>query len=187
MTTTVADMSQLQKVQKTSIYRWAAFAAFLLFGIVYLGSLTSPALLDDADASHSEAAREMFARGDYVTLHINGVRYLEKAPLIYWLVAFGFRVFGVGELAVRLPSALAMFLLMLLAYRWSRRAFSEPAGIYAALFIATTVGFYLFSRILIPEAVLSLLIAAALWFFLTALEPDAGACARSRSTTTLRY
>jgi len=168
-------MSQLQKVQKTSIYRWAAFAAFLLFGIVYLGSLTSPALLDDADASHSEAAREMFARGDYVTLHINGVRYLEKAPLIYWLVAFGFRVFGVGELAVRLPSALAMFLLMLLAYRWSRRAFSEPAGIYAALFIATTVGFYLFSRILIPEAVLSLLIAAALWFFLTALEPDAGA------------
>ena len=175
MTTTVADMSQLQEVPKTSNYRWAAFAAFLLFGIVYLGSLTSPALLDDADASHSEAAREMFARGDYVTLHINGVRYLEKAPLIYWLVAFGFRVFGVGELAVRLPSALAMFLLMLLAYRWSRRAFSERVGIYAALFIASTVGFYLFSRILIPEALLSLLIAAALWFFLTALEPDAGA------------
>src|SRR5262249_40281566 len=116
-----------------------------------------------------------FARGDYVTLHINGVRYLEKAPLLYWLVAFGFRVFGVGELAVRLPSALAMFLLMWLAYRWSRRAFGERAGIYAALFIASTVGFYLFSRILIPEALLSLLIAAALWFFLTALEPDAGA------------
>jgi len=132
-------MSQLQEVPKTSNYRWAAFAAFLLFGIVYLGSLTSPALLDDADASHSEAAREMFARGDYVTLHINGVRYLEKAPLIYWLVAFGFRVFGVGELAVRLPSALAMFLLMLLAYRWSRRAFSERVGIYAALFIAYMV------------------------------------------------
>jgi hypothetical protein len=168
-------MSQLQEVQKTSNYRWAAFAAFLLFAIVYLGSLTSPALLDDADASHSEAAREMFARGDYVTLHINGVRYLEKAPLLYWLVAFGFGVFGVGELAVRLPSALAMFLLMWLAYRWSRRAFNERVGIYAALFIASTVGFYLFSRILIPEALLSLLIAAALWFFLTALEPDAGA------------
>ena len=174
MTTTVADMSQLQETQKTSSYRWALFVVLLLFGIVYISSLTSPALLDDADASHSEAAREMYARGDYVTLHINGVRYLEKAPLIYWLVAFGFHVFGVGELAVRLPSALAMFLLMLLAYRWSRRAFSERVGIYAALFVATTVGFYLFSRILIPEAVLSLLIAASLWFFLTALEPDGG-------------
>ena len=167
-------MSQLQETQKTSSYRWALFVVLLLFGIVYISSLTSPALLDDADASHSEAAREMYARGDYVTLHINGVRYLEKAPLIYWLVAFGFHVFGVGELAVRLPSALAMFLLMLLAYRWSRRAFSERVGIYAALFVATTVGFYLFSRILIPEAVLSLLIAASLWFFLTALEPDGG-------------
>src|SRR5262245_27546677 len=135
-------MSQLQEAPKTSGNRWALYIVFLLFSIVYVGSLTSPALLDDADASHSEAAREMYARADYVTLHINGVRYLEKAPLIYWLVAFGFDVFGVGELAVRLPSALAMFLLMLLAYRWCRRAFNERVGIYAALFIATTVGFY---------------------------------------------
>jgi len=166
-------MSKRQEDQKKTSYRWALIAAFLLFGIVYISSLTSPALLDDADASHSEAAREMYARADYVTLHINGVRYLEKAPLIYWLVAFGFHLFGVGELAVRLPSALALFLLMLLAYRWGRRAFNERVGIYAALFIATTVGFYLFSRILIPEAILSLLIASALWFFLTALELEA--------------
>jgi len=41
-------------------------------------------------ATHSEAAREMLVRGDYVTLHINGVRYLEKAPLPYWLVALDF-------------------------------------------------------------------------------------------------
>jgi len=166
-------MSKRQEDQKKTSYRWALIAAFLLFGIVYISSLTSPALLDDADASHSEAAREMYARADYVTLHINGVRYLEKAPLIYWLVAFGFHLFGVGELAVRLPSALALLLLMLLAYRWGRRAFNERVGIYAALFIATTVGFYLFSRILIPEAILSLLIASALWFFLTALELEA--------------
>src|ERR1051325_3081044 len=166
-------MSQLQETQKASSYRWALFVVLLLFGIVYISSLTSPAPLDDANASHSEAAREMYARGDYVTLHINGVRYLEKAPLIYWLVAFGFRIFGVSELAVRLPSAISLCLLMVLAYRWSRRAFNERVAVYAALFIATTVGFYLFSRILIPEAVLSLLIASGLWFFLTALEPEA--------------
>ena len=125
-------MSQLQGTQQTSRYRWALFVTFLLFSIVYISSLTSPSLLDDADASHSEAAREMYARGDYVTLHINGVRYLEKAPLIYWLVAFGFRVFGVGELAVRLPSAISLCLLMVLAYRWSRRAFNERVAVYAA-------------------------------------------------------
>jgi len=155
--------------------RWCLVGLFLLFGIAYFGSLTSPALLDDADASHAEAAREMLVRNDYVTLHVNGVRYLEKAPLIYWLVAFGFRVFGVHELAVRLPSALAMFLLMLLAYRWGRRAFDVRVGVYGALFVCTAIGYYLFTRIMIPEALLSLLIAAAFWFFLTALEPQASA------------
>src|SRR5262249_17874503 len=109
------------------------------------------------------------------TLHVNGVRYLEKAPLIYWLVASGFRIFGVHELPARLPSALAIILLMLLAYRWGRKAFDARVGVYAALFVCTTVGYYLFSRIMIPDALLSLLIAAALWSFLTALEPQAAA------------
>ena len=65
---------------------------FGLFLAVYLGSAFSPALQDDVDSSHAEAAREMITRGDYVTLHINGVRYLEKAPLMYWLVAGCYRV-----------------------------------------------------------------------------------------------
>ena len=175
MTTTVAETAQPSRINQTSRYRWAWFALFLLFGIVYLGSLASPALLDDADASHSEAAREMYVSGDYVTLHINGVRYLEKPPLPYWLVAGGFHIFGVRELPVRLPSALAIFLMMLLAYYWGKRAFDTRVGLYAALFVTTSIGFYLFSRILIPEALLSLLIAASLWFFLTALEPQAKA------------
>jgi len=156
-------------------YRGAWVALFLLFSIVYFGSLTSPALLDDADAGHSEAAREMYASGDYVTLHINGIRYMEKPPLPYWLVAAGFHIFGVHELAVRLPSALAIFLLMVLAYRWGCKAFDRRVGVYTALFVTTAIGYYLFSRILIPEALLSLLIAASLWFFLTALEPQAAA------------
>jgi 4-amino-4-deoxy-L-arabinose transferase-like glycosyltransferase len=56
-----------------------------LIALVYMVSAMSPALLDDADATHAEAAREMVSRSDYVTLHVNGVRYLEKAPMMYWL------------------------------------------------------------------------------------------------------
>ena len=63
----------------------------------------TPGLLDDADSTHAEAAREMFVSGDYVTLHVNGVRYLEKAPLPYWLVALSYHIFGVNEFATRLP------------------------------------------------------------------------------------
>jgi len=143
-----------------------------VFVAVYGGSLFSPALLDDADSTHAEAAREMFASGDYVTLHVNGVRYLEKAPLPYWLVASSYRIFGVNEFATRLPMALSVLLLGLLALFWGRRAFGERAGIYAGLFVYTCAGVYLFTRILIPDVLLSLLIAASLFFFVTALEPE---------------
>ena len=147
---------------------WAAI--LLIFFAVYLGSSFTPSLQDDADSSHAEAAREMMVSGDYVTLHINGVRYLEKAPLMYWLVAFSYRIFGINEFATRLPTVLAMFLLVVLAARWATRAFDARSGIYAGLFVTTAAGFFLFTRILIPEALLSLFIAASFYFFVTALQ-----------------
>ena len=148
------------------------WALALVFVAVYFGSLFSPALLDDADSTHAEAAREMFVTGDYVTLHVNGVRYLEKAPLPYWLVAFSYHIFGVNEFASRLPMALSVLLLGVLAVVWGRRAFGERAGIYAGAFVYTGAGVFLFTRIMIPDVLLSLLIAASLYFFLTALEED---------------
>jgi len=147
----------------------------LVFVAVYLGSVFSPPLLDDADSTHAEAAREMFVTGDYVTLHVNGVRYLEKAPLPYWLVAFSYHIFGVNEFATRLPMALSVLFLGLLAFVWGQRAFGERAGVYAAAFVYTAAGVFLFTRILIPDVLLSLLIAAALYFFLTGLEPQSSA------------
>ena len=83
------------------------WALALVFLAVYGGSLFSPALLDDADSTHAEAAREMFVTGDYVTLHVNGIRYLEKAPLPYWLVASSYHILGVNEFATRLPMAVS--------------------------------------------------------------------------------
>jgi 4-amino-4-deoxy-L-arabinose transferase-like glycosyltransferase len=159
----------------TSSHRLALAAVIILFLAVYLGSAFSPALQDDVDSSHAEAAREMITRSDYVTLHINGVRYLEKAPLMYWLVAGSDRVFGVNEFAARLPIVVAMFLLLLLGVYWGRRAFGTRAGLYTGLFTATSVGCFLFTRVLIPEAILSLLIAAAFYCLVSALDRP-GAC-----------
>jgi 4-amino-4-deoxy-L-arabinose transferase-like glycosyltransferase len=151
---------------------WALAAVFLA---VYVGSMFTPGLLDDADSTHAEAAREMVVTGDYVTLHVNGVRYLEKAPLPYWMVAFSYKVLGASEFSTRLPMVLSVMLLGVLGFCWGRRAFGERTGIYAGLFIYTCAGVYLFTRVLIPEVLLSLWIAAALYFFLTTLEPEAAA------------
>jgi len=112
----------------------------------------------------------MITRGDYVTLHINGVRYLEKAPLMYWLVAGCYRVFGVSDFATRLPTVAAMFLLALLGMLWGRRAFGQRAAVYTGIFTVTGLGYFLFTRVLIPEAILSLLIAAIFYCLVAALD-----------------
>ncbi len=148
-------------------------ALAVVFIAVYVGSMFTPPLLDDADSTHAEAAREMLASGDYVTLHINGVRYLEKPPLPYWLVAFSYKFFGVNEFATRVPMVLSVLLLGVLAFVWARRAFGEKTAIYAALCTYTCVGIFLFTRVLIPDVMLSLLIAGSVYFFLTGLEPGA--------------
>jgi 4-amino-4-deoxy-L-arabinose transferase-like glycosyltransferase len=142
----------------------------LLFAVVYVGSLFSPGLQDDADSTHAEAAREMLVTHDYITLKVNGNRYLEKAPLMYWAVSLCYLCFGVNEFAAHLPIAISMLLLVLLAMRWGRRAFGERAAIYAGLFISTAAGCYLFTRVLIPESILSFFIAGSFYFFATALE-----------------
>ncbi|HTU35649.1 MAG TPA: hypothetical protein VMF66_17730, partial [Candidatus Acidoferrum sp.] len=55
--------------------------------LIYIPSLSKPGLLDDADSIHAEAAREMLLNHNWVTLYINGIRYLEKSPFMYWSVA----------------------------------------------------------------------------------------------------
>jgi 4-amino-4-deoxy-L-arabinose transferase-like glycosyltransferase len=142
----------------------------VLFALVYVGSLFSPGLQDDADSTHAEAAREMLATHDFVTLKVNGNRYLEKAPVMYWAVALCYFCFGINEFSAHLPIAVSILLLVLLALRWGRRAFGARAAVYAGFFVATTAGCYLFTRILIPESILSLFIAASFYFFVTALE-----------------
>jgi hypothetical protein len=148
-------------------------ALLLLSGlwlILYFAALWNPPLLDDADATHASAARHMALTGDLVTLHVDGIRYLEKAPLPYWLVALSFRLFGFNTFAAHLPQAIAVLLLALLGYRWAERAFSARAAFYTGLATLTSAGIFLFTRYLIPEVLLSLFLSTALYCLLRSLD-----------------
>ncbi len=143
-----------------------------LWFIIFFTSLFMPPLLDDADSTHASAARHMALTGDLVTLHVDGVRYLEKAPLPYWLVALSFRIFGFNAFAAHLPQAIAVLLLALLGYHWSRKAFDDRTALYTGLAILTSIGVFLFTRIYIPEVLLSLLLCTAIYCLLQSLETE---------------
>ncbi len=138
----------------------------LLTALIYVGSAWSPSLQDDADAGHAEAAREIVERGDWVTLHINGIRYLEKAPLMYWATAAAYKIFGFTEFATRLPLALGAMLLVVIVYFFGLWMGGARAGFYSGLAMASGLGVYLFTRIMIPEVILSFFLTTAFYFFL---------------------
>jgi len=153
----------------------AALLVFFLGAIIYLGNAGFPGLLDDADASHAMVSWEMLQRHDPVILYMNGIRYLMKAPLHYWAVALSYGVFGRNEFSTRLPVALAMIGLAVLANSFARHFFGVRAGLYSGLAVLTGAGFFLFTRIMIPEGIYALEFTAIFYLFLRgwtgSLEP----------------
>jgi 4-amino-4-deoxy-L-arabinose transferase-like glycosyltransferase len=148
-------------------------AVILVAAAIYFGCMwRPPSLMDDVDAVQAQIARNMLDSGDWVTAHLDGVKYLEKAPLKYWMIAVSFKLFGVYDWAARVPVALFVVLLCWLTVRIGTWAFSPRAGLYAGLALATCVGLFLFTRILIPDVILTFTITLAMWSFLRALEPD---------------
>jgi len=153
---------------------FSALIVFLLvgtvFAFVYLAALSTPSLLDDADSSHAQAAQHMAESGDWVTLKVNGIRYLEKAPLPYWVVAGVYRVAGEGAWQTHLPNTLALLGCAWIGWLWAGRAWGRRAGLYAALGILTSIGPFLYTRFYIPEATISFLLLLALYSLITGLE-----------------
>src|SRR5947209_11316392 len=143
----------------------AALLVFFLGAIIYLGNAGFPGLLDDADASHAMVSHEMLQRHDWVILYMNGIRYLMKAPLHYWAVAMSYAAFGQNEFSTRLPVALAMIALVLLVNAFARRFFGVRAGLYSGLAVCTSAGFFLFTRIMIPEAIYAVEFTAIFYLF----------------------
>jgi 4-amino-4-deoxy-L-arabinose transferase-like glycosyltransferase len=152
----------------------------LLFAwlVLQIGGLFSPGLLDDVDSIYTEIAREMLQRHDFVTPYINGVRFFDKPPLMYWMAAASMRVFGPYDWAARLPLALSVLALLFAVYALGIRLFrhvspaSNPdrGGLYAALALATGIGPYLYTRFYIPDILLALWMTLGVHLFLIALD-----------------
>ena len=152
--------------------RWfLLFLVVLIAAAIYLGCVFSPpSLMDDVDAVQAQIAKTMLTSGDWVTARLDGVLYLEKAPLIYWLMAICYRIFGASDWAARLPVAFASIALALLTALFGMWAFGKSAGFYAGLCMSTCVGLFLFTRIQIPDVMLTFTITLAMWALLRALD-----------------
>jgi 4-amino-4-deoxy-L-arabinose transferase-like glycosyltransferase len=169
----VTDLQETGAHGRVVSRRQVFWIVILFAAAVYLGCILSPpSLMDDVDAVQAQIARNMLSSGDWVTARLDGVAYLEKPPLIYWMIAISYKVFGVHDWAARIPIALSAIALCFTTAAFGAWAFGRSAGFYAGLCMSTCIGLFLFTRILIPDVILTLVITLALWAFLRVLEEE---------------
>ena len=174
-------MSFPERTPMAANRRWSLSSLGLIaavWAVLQFGGLFSPGLLDDVDSIYIQIAREMLSRHDYVTPTVDGIRFFDKPPLMYWMAAGSMRVFGIHDWAARLPLALGVLALLVAVYALGNRLFAavsprgarDRAGLYAALALGTAIGPYLYTRFFIPDILIALWMTLAVHLLLVAVD-----------------
>jgi 4-amino-4-deoxy-L-arabinose transferase-like glycosyltransferase len=153
--------------------------------LILLPRLGSEGLTDPDESAYAESVREMSQRGDWLVPHLYGEPLLDKPILIYWLIGGSFRLFGRSELAARIPSVLAAFIMLLATWRLGALVHqSETAGALSAAVLASALEFAMMGRAAVTDMLLTLFCTLAILCVVELLEgrrsrwlgPAAAAC-----------
>lgn len=134
----------------------------LLFGL-FLG--TRPLMTPD-EGRYVEIPREMVESGDYLTPHLNYLKYFEKPALFYWMIAAGIKLFGMNEWALRGIVGVMSLLGCLMVYIAGLRLYDRRTGILASLILATCALYFTMARFIITDMPVTIWITASLLLFI---------------------
>ncbi len=127
--------------RRSNLVRISNKSLFMILGIILLARLFAMAALpltDTSEPRYAEIARIMAVSGDWITPWFEpGVPFWGKPPLAFWAQALSIRLFGLSELAVRLPSFLVMLLVAGLVYHAAREALGPRQARWTVLILAT--------------------------------------------------
>lgn len=118
----------------------------------------------DVDASqYASIAREMIERGDYLHVTNRYEDYLDKPPLLFWLSALSFKIFGISNFAYKLPSLLFALLGIFSTYKLGKLLYSEKTGLLAALMFASCQAMFLITNDVRTDTILTGAIIFSIW------------------------
>jgi len=147
--------------------------------LVFFYSFHTRALWTSGEDRAAQIAVEMTQTGNWIIPHLNDEVTLTKPPLLHWLIALCYKVFGISEFSARLPSALAATAAVLAIYFFASRLWDAAAGLISALVLATSMEFVWHARSARIDTLLTLLTLAALASFYLAYS--------SRHRSRVRY
>jgi 4-amino-4-deoxy-L-arabinose transferase-like glycosyltransferase len=170
-------MAAMETQQGRSLGRGWLLLPLILTAAVYLFTTTNRGVIDYDEGYYAQAAKEMAVTGNWVTPYVNGVRFLEKPPFLYWITAVSFKLFGINEFALRLPTAFAVLCLVWIVMLIARRLVGEQAALISGLSASFSAGAYIFTRETLHDIWLVLFVALAMYAFIVwYLDPQKTRC-----------
>lgn len=146
----------------SSVLSRCGMGILLLVAVTLFFLRLSAPLLEPQEPRYAEIPRQMLSEGRFLVPVLHGEPYLDKPPLLYWLVMGSYAVFGVHDWAARLVPGLAGVLTVLLTYWWGRRVAGERVGLCGALILCLSAGFVYRQRMLNMDSLLCLWVTLAL-------------------------
>ena len=153
---------------------WIDVSILLLALIVALLGIGNYGLYEPHEGHFAMVGQEMIWRHDWITPHLNGSPYLNKPPLLYWLIATATSIFGSSEFSARFPIAIAGWLGIVIAWKWSRELWGITPSRVAALMLSVTLGWFIFSHQILIDVLLGTLLISSNYFLWRSLyQPQA--------------
>ncbi len=131
--------------------------------LLHVATIGTGDLYSQTEGQYAGAAREMFQNHEWLLPTNDGIPRLQKPPLLYWLIIGSFKLFGVSAAAARLPVALAVVALVALIFLIGEKLIDYWRGFIAGVFYLSFCGTFLLARIVMPEPLVSALIAGAVF------------------------
>jgi 4-amino-4-deoxy-L-arabinose transferase-like glycosyltransferase len=141
------------------------FKVIVPFILIYAVFLTGHFIdIMDVDAAHYAAISvEMMHSDNWLEVYMRGGDYLDKPPLLFWISALSFKLFGVSNFTYRLFPVLLSFLGIFATYKLSRLFYSSTISYYAAVLFATSQAVFLMNHDVRTDNLLTTFIVVAVW------------------------
>ncbi|MCI0396865.1 MAG: glycosyltransferase family 39 protein [Chloroflexi bacterium] len=159
-----------QRLRLRLATHWPLLAVCGLAALALFWRLGQGTLRDFDEAIYAEVSKEMIQSGDWLTPHWGYKPHLHKPPLLYWLTAILFQLFGVNELWARATSALSGILLIAVVFLIAWRLFGQPAAILASIILLTSQQFLTLARDGVFDILMNLFIYLAVYAYVRLRE-----------------
>lgn len=151
--------------------KWFDYTVLTIFlSSLFFAFLGNRPLASPDEGRYAEIPREMVESGEYITPHLNGLKYFEKPPLVYWLESLPLKMGFTSEFSLRFPIALFALLGCLAVYSYTSSIYSRSSGYLSAIVLGTSVLYFSLARLIILDLVLTVFLSFGLFSFIRGIK-----------------